>query len=305
MIALKKEKKKMKPVLVLRTCNENLKSYGAFQWPESGPVQAPDWNPKPECGNGLHGLLWGEGNGGLLDWDPSAKWLVCEVDPNEIIELDGKVKFPRCTVVHCGDQNSATNYIAEHGGAGKAIVGHTATAGDHGTATAGDRGTATTGNNGTATAGYNGTATAGNNGKTTVGDFGTATAGDDGIATAGYNGTATAGDDGIATAGYNGTATAGHHGTATAGYNSTVIAGNYGRATAGDCGIATTGYRGTATAGGEGTATAGEKGIISIAWYDKNNRKRLLTGYIGEDGLEPNVPYRTEHDGKTAKFVKA
>jgi hypothetical protein len=247
----------MKPVLVLRTCDKNLQSYSKFQWPESGPVQAPDWDPEPECGNGLHGLLWGEGSGSLLDWNPSAKWLVCEVDPNEIIELDGKVKFPKCTVVHCGNQISATNYIAEHGGASKAIVGYTATAGYYGTATAGYYGTATAGYKGTATAGNNGTATAGNNG----------------TATAGYYGTATAGD-------YHGTATAGNYGTTTAGYN------------------------GTATAGDGGTATAGEKGIISIAWYDKNNRKRLLTGYIGEDGLEPNVPYRIKRDGKTARFIK-
>ena len=120
---------------------------------------------------------------------------------------------------------------------------------------------------GTATAGYNGTATAG--------DYGTATAGD--------RGTATAGDHGTATAGYRGTATAGSNGTATAGYNGTATAGDYGTATAGD--------RGTATAGDHGTATAGDHGTICIRWWNQS-RFRLAVGYVGENGIKPNTPYR-------------
>ena len=46
--------------LILRTCDANMQSHGGFQWPRSGPVAAPDWNPAPECGNGLHGFLRGE-----------------------------------------------------------------------------------------------------------------------------------------------------------------------------------------------------------------------------------------------------
>ncbi|MGV8528843.1 hypothetical protein ACV35S_06905, partial [Pseudomonas aeruginosa] len=90
-----------------------------------------------------------------------------------------------------------------------------------------------------------------------------------GTATAGYKGTATAGDEGTATAGYKGTATAGYKGTATAG------------------------DEGTATAGNWGTATAGEKGEVRIRYWDeKTERCRTVIGYIGEDGLEPNVPYK-------------
>lgn len=50
-------KAKPETVLVLRTCAADLTSYGGFQWPESGPVESPDWNPIAECGNGLHGWL--------------------------------------------------------------------------------------------------------------------------------------------------------------------------------------------------------------------------------------------------------
>lgn len=55
-------KKQAKPetVLVLRTCNSDMTGYGGFKWPESGPVEAPDWNPVKSCGQGLHGWLWDE-----------------------------------------------------------------------------------------------------------------------------------------------------------------------------------------------------------------------------------------------------
>ncbi|MFG8791718.1 hypothetical protein ACEPVN_08100, partial [Pseudomonas aeruginosa] len=58
-------------------------------------------------------------------------------------------------------------------------------------------------------------------------------------------------------------------------------------------GTATAGYKGTATAGNWGTATAGEKGEVRIRYWDeKTERCRTVIGYIGEDGLEPNVPYK-------------
>ena len=152
-------------VLILRTCDANLRAYGHFQWPSSGPVAAPDWRPTRECGFGLHGFLWGEGKGDLASWESTAKWLVVEVSSSTIVDLDGKVKFPSGVVVHCGSRESATTFLAEHGGAGRAIVGGTATAGPRGTATAGDGGTATAGDGGTATAGDGGTATAGENGE--------------------------------------------------------------------------------------------------------------------------------------------
>lgn len=171
----------LETALVLRTCNADLTSHGEFRWPESGTVEAPDWQPTKECGNGLHGWLHGEGDGILGNWSPDAKWLVVSVEVATIVDLGGKVKFPRGEVVHCGDRKSATEYLAVNGCAGRKIIGGTATAGYRGTATAGVSGTATAGYRGTATAGYGGTATAGDRGTATAGDSGTATAGDDGV----------------------------------------------------------------------------------------------------------------------------
>ncbi|WP_199914108.1 hypothetical protein [Pseudomonas aeruginosa] len=272
-----KKKALQETALVLRTCSADLTSHGGFQWPDKigAVVEAPDWKKDNKCGHGLHGWLFGQGDHDCSSTvgDADAKWLVVEVGLSDMIALGGKEKFPRCTIRHIGDRASATQFLIanEPRAAGVAVIGATLQAGDKELCQVGAYGTATAGDWGTATAGDEGTATAGNWGTATAGYKGTATAGDEGTATAGNWGTATAGDWGTATAGYKGTATAGDWGTATAGY--------------------------------KGTATAGEKGEIRIRYWDeKADRYRTVIGYIGEDGLEPNVPYKLNAD---RKFVRA
>jgi hypothetical protein len=173
-----------------------MQGHGGFQWPESGRVECSDWDPEPRCGGGLHGLLWGEGNGELLSKDTSARWLVVRALAADVVKIDAqKAKFPRGVVVFCGAREDAVLYLLANGARGHAVA--YARVDDAGTATAGTRGTATAGDAGTATAGDAGTATAGTRGTATAGDAGTATAGYDGTATAGTHGTATAGDAGI------------------------------------------------------------------------------------------------------------
>src|SRR6185437_3006767 len=150
-----------KKVLVLRTSHADGTSYNGFRWPREGPVEAPDFRPEPQCGHGLHGLLWGVGCGSYLGSNPDSIWQVVAVEEETLIDLGDKVKFPRGEVVHTGNQISATDYLLANGAAGLPVTGATATAGDRGTATAGDCGTATARRYGTATAGRYGTATAG------------------------------------------------------------------------------------------------------------------------------------------------
>jgi hypothetical protein len=279
-------------VLVLRTSDKNCRSYGEFQWPSAGLVEAPDWLPAAACGGGLHGLLKGVGDVSHLKHNnPSRVWQVVEVAVADIVDIEGdKVKFPRGVVVYSGNRDEAVAMIqARHPEAACVFA----------SATAGTRGIATAGEWGTATAGYAGIATAGERGTATAGERGTATAGYAGTATAGTRGIATAGEWGTATAGYAGTATAGEWGTATAGYAGTATAGERGIATAGEWGTATAGEWGIATAGEWGTATAGEWGEIRIRWYD-GKRYRTAIGYIGEDGLLACKAYTL--DGK--KFVE-
>ena len=180
-------------VYALRTCDSDLRSHGGFQWPDSGRCEAPDWNPDANCGNGLHGLLNGEGGGRYLDWSPEAKWLVCDIteahEAGLVVDLSGKIKFPYCEVVHCGDQRSATQFLSDAGITG-AIVG------------------------------------------------------------------------------------------------AFLTAGNWGTATAGYWGIATAGYWGT----------------VQVKWWD-GERYRIATGYVGEDGIKANTPYRVQ-DGKLVEAGK-
>ena len=194
-------------VLVLRTCAADMSSRNGFIWPESGPVECPDWSPEPVCGHGLHGALWGEGNAQLLSWDKDARWLVVRVLAPDIVDLDGKVKFPRGWVEHCGTRESATQYLSDHGGRGRAIIGLTATGG--------------------------------------------------------HDSTLTGGDDSTLTGGDGSTLTGGNRSTLTGGYRSTL--------------------------------TGGDRSQIRIEWWD-GKRTRLVVGYVGEDGIEPDVAY-TVRDG--------
>ena len=51
--------KHRKASLFLRTVSADGSSYGGFKWPlkVGARVTCPDWNERPECGGGLHGLL--------------------------------------------------------------------------------------------------------------------------------------------------------------------------------------------------------------------------------------------------------
>ena len=263
--------------LVLRTVDADWRSRDGFRWHQTVETVAPDWDPDPgrECGGGLHGLLWGCGDAGLLSPDSDAVWLVVAVDPSDVANPDRahKVRFRAGRVRHHGTRDEAVDYLMAHGAAGLPVV----------------YGRHSSGNRGTSTSGYGGTSTSGRGGTSTSGYWGTSTSGYEGTATAGYGGTATAGYKGSATARYKGTATAGNRGTATA--------GDDGTATAGDDGTATVGYRGTATAGDRGTATAGRGGTLIITWRD-GARSRRAVGYVGEGGIKPDTPYRVNERGE-------
>ena len=102
------------PVQVIRTCDKDMKGFGGFPWPESGPVEAPEewdksWGPKPsnyiggfrkdvDCGGGLHGIAGVTDDWGLLNWDIEAKALILKTEKAELLQVSGKVKFRFCVV---------------------------------------------------------------------------------------------------------------------------------------------------------------------------------------------------------------
>jgi len=81
----------------------------AFIWPEQGPVEDRNWKPKKECGNGLHACRVEQLQSGMgwLTCGEQPRFLVCQVEESEIIDLRDKCKFPRCNVVHFGGWKDA------------------------------------------------------------------------------------------------------------------------------------------------------------------------------------------------------
>ena len=144
--------------LFLRSVNQDFTSHGGFQWPrEVGAiVEATNWDPTPECGNGLHGLMWGEGKASLLG-DGDDPHLVVEADAATAVDLGGQHKFPSCTVRLVGTRDEAVAYLIANGAADKAVVyarktggyGATLTGGDGATLTGGDWATLTGGDGAT------------------------------------------------------------------------------------------------------------------------------------------------------------
>jgi hypothetical protein len=182
---------KPETVLVLRTCAADGSSSHGFKWPESGPVEAPDWKPTEECGNGLHGWLWGHGNWSLKTQGEKIKWLVLEVESSTIVDLKDKIKFPRANVLASfAAWNDAMFFIRNRRPLSEATTvatgyyGHASATGNYGHASAtGYSGHASaTGYYGHASAtGYSGHASA-------TGDYGHASAtGDSGWSIGGYS----------------------------------------------------------------------------------------------------------------------
>jgi hypothetical protein len=176
--------------LVLRTCRADLTSRNGFQWAGVGGITtAPDWKNNTECGNGLHGWLYGAGDHSCSDYlDAESVWMVLEVVTSDVIMLGGKCKFPSAKTVFIGDRKGASEYMLanEPRSANVEIIGRIAEVGDKqsliggalSTLTGGEGSTLTGGEGSTLTGGYRSTLTGGNYSTLTGGDRSTLTGGD-------------------------------------------------------------------------------------------------------------------------------
>ena len=254
-----------KRALMLRTCDKDMQSYGGFQWPKSGRVTALDWNDRAECGCGLHGLPWGEGCGGLLNWSESAKWLVCEVDPDLEVPISGKSKWPWADVVFVGDRESATKYLHENGGSGRAIVGSTVSGWDYSTVSGG----------------YRSTVSGGECSTVSGGDYSTVSGGDYSTVSGGDRSTVSGGNGSTVSGGNGSTVSGGDYSTVSGGYRSTVSGGN-----------------GSTVSGGNGSTVSGgnNSGLILKRWNGK--RYRYSVAEVGESGIKANTPYKLDDKGE-------
>lgn len=94
-----------------------------------------------------------------------------------------------------------------------------------------------------------------------------------------------------------GSCVSGYGGTSTSGDCGTSISGEYGKSTSGNHGASISGNHSISTSGNHGTATSGNYGILSIKWHD-GNRNRTSIGYIGENGLLADTPYKLDDNGQ-------
>lgn len=283
-------------VLILRTCKPDATSFGGFQWPRSGHVVCPDWEPSHDYWNGLHGWLWGEGNGALGYIGPNAIWMVLEVNAKDVVDLTeakvdfyyqvpvwGTVKFPECDIVFSGAQIEATRYILDRA-PDKIVIGATLSTKD-------------------------------SNQVVRVGDYGMAVCGDKSLANTGFRGVAKTGDMGEAYAGINGIAITGKEGKSYVSYGGTAISGangyaygkDYAIASTGDYGSSETEIGGAAITGNYGSATTGQHGTVKggtgstlriIEWRDHAIEH---IAKVGKRGIRPDTFYRICN----GKFVEA
>jgi hypothetical protein len=154
-------------VLIVRQVGAGGASSHGFVWPltEGAEVTCPDWEPTPECGHGLHGWPWGLAIGDGAEPDYAATWLVVGAQPQDVIDLGGKVKVRAGVVRHVGTWVTALAYTLDGRVAyvQQAASGSASATGERGSASAtGGRGSASaTGVSGSASAtGWSGSASA-------------------------------------------------------------------------------------------------------------------------------------------------
>jgi hypothetical protein len=279
---------------MLRTCDKNMRAYHGFVWPESGPVSAPDWNPEPVCGRGLHGLLMGIGDISHLSRDSNAKWFVVAVDSGSVVDLDGKVKVPSGNVVYCGDRDGAVSFLVQNGGDVTKIPFTYQRCGDYSTLTGGDYSTLTGGDYSTLIGGHRSTLTGGNDSTLTGGYDSTLTGGNGSTLTGGNYSTLAGGNGSTLTGGNRSTLTGGNGSTLTGGDGSTLTGGNRSTLTGGNDSTLTGGNRSTLTGGNDST-------LIAKYWDKKQSRYRFVIGEVRDGGLRAGIAYKCV-DGR---FVKA
>lgn len=99
-------------VLIVKNTWPEGEAHDDFRWPESGIVTAPDWNPEPRCGGGLHGWPWGVCIGYGKDPEYGGRWYVLAAQPEDVVVVGTaeKVKAREVEIVLCGTFHDAMQY---------------------------------------------------------------------------------------------------------------------------------------------------------------------------------------------------
>ena len=328
----------MEKALVLRTCASDQTSYGGFIWPtEIGTiVTCQDWNEEAKCGNGLHGLLDGFGDYSLLSERIDAIWQIVEVDRDKCIELDGKVKFQSCKLVYSGTMAAAMtkmsdyqiNLLIESGFALPGDYSQLASSGNSSQLAASGESSqlAASGDySQLASSGYySQLAASGNSSQLASSGYSSQLASSGEYAKLAASGeyaklAASGNSSQLSSSGdYSQLASSGYYSQLAASGNSSQLAssgyysqlassGDYSKlASSGDYSqLAASGYYSIViSAGLNGIASAGENGCIALTWWDDTKKSyRIEVGYIGENGIKPNTPYRLNDEHKFEEVI--
>ena len=280
---------------VLKVVRRNMTTRDHFKWGDVGDITvAPDWDPNPKCGGGLHGWLSGVGDlrcQNISDSD-GARWLVIEVE-GEVVSLGGKVKFERGKTVFAGDMREAAAVVANLSGEQGSVIGIIRSGGDRSTVLGGCHSTLTGGNHSIVTGGDHSIVTGREHSKVSGGDQSTVSGG--------YHSIVTGGDCSTVTGGNYSTVTGWAGSTLTGGVGSTVTGGNYSTVTGGNYSTVTGGEFSTVTGGEFSTVKGDNWSVLQLLYWD--GRKRLVIAYVGEDGIKPNTPYRLNNDHQFEEVV--
>ena len=268
-------------VLVLRTVKSDMSAYGGFVYPTSGKVWAEDWDETPECGKGLHGWLWGEGDDSLaIGEEGSRLWMVILVDGAKIVPLNGKVKFPEGEVVFCGDCETAVKTIQWFAPAGTKI--------NRSTNIGGYRSTNSGGNGSTNSGGNESTNSGGDRSTNSGGDGSTNIGGNESTNSGGYRSTNSGG--------YRSTNIGGDESTNSGGDRSTNIGGNESTNSGGDGGSVVVGET-------FAKCKAGIGGLLVFRYYcDEADGYRLKFAEVDGVKIRENIFYTLS---KSLEIVEA
>ena len=302
---------------VLKVVRSDMTTRNGFKWGGVGETTvAQDWAPTKECGNGLHGWLNGIGDISCqsISAEPGALWLTLEVDTLDVIDLSGKVKFPRALTLFMGSMIEAAVIVAEKANEQGPVIGITRSGGDRSTVSGGNRSMVSGGDRSTVSGGDDSTVSGGEGSTVSGGDRSMVSGGDSSTVSGGYRSTVSGGyrstvsgghlsmvsgghlsmvsggDDSTVSGGEGSTVSGGYRSTVSGGEGSTVSGGEGSTVSGGDSSTVSGGYRSTVSGGYLSTVSGGDGSVLQITYYDA--RKHIATAYVGEKGIKPYTFYR-------------
>jgi len=96
---------------MIKTVDKNMRGYNGFKYPKKGKVVAPDWDPAPICGGGIHGLIHETEEHYIENNDI---WLVLKYEKGTEVVIDNnKIKVPYAWIIFAGTAEEAQKKFKE------------------------------------------------------------------------------------------------------------------------------------------------------------------------------------------------